>query len=157
VCPAEFKKSWKLPKIANDLYHDVMDFNMIATEVIFTAVRSRGPGGQNVNKVSSAALLKWAYGDSSGLSPEEKLRVQAQAQGWINKRNEIAIRCDEYRDLARNKAKCLEKLESLLLKALHRPKTRRPTKPTKASQLRNREAKQIRSKIKKLRQSAKRI
>ncbi len=128
-----------------------MKFEQIRTEVDFVAVRSRGPGGQNVNKVSSAACLYWFYQQSSGLSDYEKHMVAAKLQSWTNKDNQIYIRSDEFRDLEQNKRRCLEKLEGMLQLAFHRPKARRATKPTRASKERKLEAKARRGKIKDLR------
>jgi ribosome-associated protein len=119
-----------------------------SSEFRFAAVRSQGPGGQNVNKVSSAAILYWSYLDSRFLSEEQKLQVQQKLKGWINKKDEIYIRAEETRDLERNKARCIEKLEVLLKKALFVPKKRRPTKPTRASREKRLDSKQRRSAVK---------
>jgi ribosome-associated protein len=126
-----------------------MDFPRIITEVQIVAVRSRGPGGQNVNKVSSAAQLFWNYTLSTGLSPQEKYLVGAKLGNLINNEQQIFLRADEYRDLERNKSRVLEKLEMFLEKALHRPKPRRATKPTRASKIRKLEGKAKRGDIKK--------
>lgn len=129
-----------------------MNFEELAKEVEYVAVRSRGPGGQNVNKVSSAALLFWNYKLSAALSIEEKALVQAKLSNIINSENELYLRSDEFRDLQQNKSRCLEKLRELITAALHKPKTRRPSKPTRASKKRKMQAKQIKSDSKKSRQ-----
>lgn len=129
-----------------------MNFQQVRTEIEFVAVRSRGPGGQNVNKVSSAACLYWSYLFSTGLSEFEKQKVAEKMRSWINKENQVYIRSDEFRDLEQNKSRCLEKLESMLIQAFHRPKIRKATKPTRASKERKLEAKARRGKIKALRQ-----
>lgn len=121
----------------------------ILNEIVFTAVRSRGPGGQNVNKVSSAAFLVWNYLDSAGLSLDEKSRVRARLGNVINKENQIYLRSDEFRDLERNKARGIEKLFALLRGALHRDKPRKKTKPTYSSKVKKRESKKRRGEIKK--------
>lgn len=123
----------------------------IRKEVWFTAVRSRGPGGQNVNRVSSAAQLGWDYQSSLGLNAEEKALVQAKLFHFINRRGEFFLRSDVSRDLEQNKALCLEKLERLLLKALHRPKKRKATKPTYSSKQKRLESKSQHSKTKSMR------
>lgn len=120
-------------------------------EVVFKAVRSRGPGGQNVNKVSSAAQLTWDYEHSLLLTPEQKHRIQLKLSSYISNEGFFSLRSDEYRDLERNKVRCLEKLADLVTQALHVPKKRRPTKPTKASQVKRRDAKSRRGEIKKWR------
>ncbi|MEQ1876162.1 MAG: alternative ribosome rescue aminoacyl-tRNA hydrolase ArfB [Bdellovibrionia bacterium] len=117
------------------------------------AVRSRGPGGQNVNKVSSAALLFWKFETSPSISAEQKHLIRAKLPNWVNKEGEIFVRSDEYRDLERNKARCLEKLEELLTRAFHRPKPRRATKPTRASKQRRLDTKKRRGDTKKQRGS----
>lgn len=126
-----------------------MDFARIIEEVVIVAVRSRGPGGQNVNKVSSAAQLFWNYALSSGLTEYEKFLVGSKLSNLINNEQQVYLRADEYRDLERNKSRALEKLEMFLLKALHRPKARRATKPTRASKVRKLESKSRRGDIKK--------
>jgi len=129
-----------------------MDFSRIITETQIVAVRSRGPGGQNVNKVSSAAQLFWNYETSEGLSFHEKQLVAEKLANLINSERQVYLRADEYRDLERNKSRVLEKLEMFLLKALHRPKARRATKPTRASKIRKLEKKSRRGEVKKGRQ-----
>lgn len=129
-----------------------MNFQQISTEIEFVAVRSRGPGGQNVNKVSSAACLYWSYLVSAGISDFEKLKVSEKMGSWINKENQVYIRSDEFRDLEQNKRRCLQKLEAMLVQAFHRPKVRKATKPTRGSKERKLDAKSRRGKIKALRQ-----
>ena len=128
-----------------------MNFEQIRTEIEFVAVRSRGPGGQNVNKVSSAACLYWSYQFSSAVSDFEKHKIAEKLGSYINKDEQVYIRSDEFRDLEQNKRRCLEKLESMLTQAFHRPKVRRATKPTRGSKERKLEAKARRGKIKQLR------
>lgn len=126
-----------------------MNFTMIQDEIILVAVRSRGPGGQNVNKVSSAAQLFWNFADSQGLSAPEKSLVRNKMSNMINKEDQVFLRADEFRDLERNKSRAVEKLKSHLTAALHRPKPRRPTRPTRASKLRKLDTKAHRGNIKK--------
>lgn len=128
-----------------------MKFVIDRREIWFSAVRSGGPGGQNVNKVSSAAILHWSYLESHLLSPEQKQEIGVKLKSWINKKNEIYIRSEETRDLERNRQHCLTKLETLVTKALHKPKKRLKTKPTRASQKKRVESKQKRGEIKKAR------
>ncbi|HMN68068.1 MAG TPA: alternative ribosome rescue aminoacyl-tRNA hydrolase ArfB [Bdellovibrionales bacterium] len=118
---------------------------------MFKAVRSRGPGGQNVNKVSSAALLSWDYRHSRLLSEEEKNRLAVKAANHISGEGLLQLRSDEFRDLERNKARCLEKLSRIVKAALFIPKKRKATKPTRSSQARRVESKTKRGEVKKLR------
>jgi ribosome-associated protein len=130
-------------------YAKHMHQDQIASEVQFQAVRSRGPGGQNVNKVSSAAFMVWEYRNSLGLSPEEKGLVRRKLENHINKEEQFYLRADEYRDLERNKARCLEKLFDFLKAAFHKDKPRKKTKPTYSSKVKKRESKTKRGEVKK--------
>lgn len=120
-------------------------------EVVFKAVRSRGPGGQNVNKVSSAAQLSWEFEHSLLINADQKARIRAKLANMINGEGTLMLRSDEYRDLERNKVRCLEKLAAHVEGALHIPKKRRATKPTRSSQTRRKDEKSRRGEVKKLR------
>ncbi len=128
-----------------------MNREILRREVHFEAVLSRGPGGQNVNRTASAAQLNWWFMHSALLSAQEKQRLQEKLKGRINQDGAIYLRCDEFRDLDRNKERCLDKLMELVAKALYVPKQRRPTKPTRSSQIKRLESKSRRSETKKLR------
>ncbi|MEZ4815017.1 MAG: alternative ribosome rescue aminoacyl-tRNA hydrolase ArfB [Bdellovibrionota bacterium] len=121
-------------------------------EVDFKAIRSRGPGGQNVNKVSSAAIATWNFEASQLLSDQEKHLIRTKLLGYLNKDACLYVRSDEHRDLLQNKARCIEKLIELLSRAFHRDKPRKASKPTRGSKIRKREQKTRRSEIKKGRQ-----
>lgn len=123
----------------------------LAAEVSFQAVRSRGPGGQNVNKVASCALVTWNFQSSTLLTPEEKSRLQAKLARSLSSNGELQLRSDEFRDLTRNKARALEKLAERVDAALAIPRPRKATRPTKASVVRRQEAKTRRSQAKKMR------
>jgi len=120
-------------------------------EVIFKAVRSRGPGGQNVNKVSSAAQMSWDFEHSLLLNSEQKHRVREKLANLITNEGVLILRSDEFRDLERNKARCLEKLAAAVVKALHVPKKRKATKPSKTAKAKRRDEKSRRGETKKLR------
>ena len=126
-----------------------MNFQAILNEIKIVAIRSRGPGGQNVNKVSSAAQLFWNFRDSIGLNDSEKWLVQQKLYNCINNEDQVYLRADEYRDLERNKARAVDKLEAMLTQALHKPKPRKATRPTRASKERKLEGKSRRGDIKK--------
>ena len=120
-------------------------------EVIFKAIRSRGPGGQNVNKVSSAAQMTWEFEHSLLLNEQQKHRVREKLKNLITGEGVLMLRSDEFRDLERNKARCLEKLAAFVTSALHVPKIRKATKPTRSSQVRRRDEKSRRGEVKKMR------
>ena len=125
-----------------------MNWDQVINEVSFTAIRSRGPGGQNVNKVSSSARLYWNLPKSAAFSESELLLVMQKLGNELNKEGDLLLRSDEFRDLERNKERCLEKLRDLLTKALFKPKPRKKTKPTYSSKQRRREGKVRDSKVK---------
>lgn len=120
-------------------------------EVQFKAIKSRGPGGQHVNKVNSAALLLWDYQKSEALTSEQKKIIALKLEPYINKQGIFYLRSDEFRDLDRNKERCLFKLKTLLTRAFHKPKPRKRTKPTKASKEKRLDEKKQRSEIKRTR------
>jgi ribosome-associated protein len=128
----------------------VKDFQF---EILFQAQRSRGPGGQNVNKTNSSVQLRWAFGDSLLLSVEQKHIIDKKLQSFINSEGILYIRSDVHREFENNKREVLEKLQKLLTAAFHKPKVRRPTKPTYSSKQKKLKTKKHRSEIKKARQT----
>jgi ribosome-associated protein len=102
-------------------------------EIHFSYVRSSGPGGQNVNKVASKAVLRWNPA-ASQLLPETVLkRFQTQFPRCVTNDGEIIITSQRTRDALKNKTDCLEKLRTMILHVLKEPKRRIPTKPTRGS------------------------
>ena len=102
-------------------------------ELIFSASRSGGPGGQNVNKVSSKVELRFNVMESSLLSAEEKEIIQTKLANKINKEGELILVAQTERSQLANKEKVIEKFYNLLIKALTPQKKRRPTKPSRSS------------------------
>jgi ribosome-associated protein len=103
------------------------------SELRFTFVRSSGPGGQNVNKVASKAVLRWSVLDSPSISDAVRGRLMTRAGRQINDRGELLLTSQRYRDQGRNIDDCLEKLRNLILAATKVPRRRKKTRPTKAS------------------------
>jgi ribosome-associated protein len=120
-------------------------------EFHFSFARSSGPGGQNVNKVSTKATLRWSIAASRSLPEPVRERFLARHHRRINAQGEVIIRSQRFRDAGRNVADCLEKLRQLLADVAVPPKKRKPTKPTAASVRRRLEQKRIRSRSKALR------
>jgi ribosome-associated protein len=111
-------------------------------ELRFTYARSSGPGGQNVNKVNSKAILRWNVAASPALGDEARQRLVAGQRRRIAANGDLVIASERYRDQARNAADCLDKLRAMILAAVAIPKKRRKTRPTKASRQRRRQSKQ---------------
>lgn len=120
------------------------------SEIEFTAVRSQGPGGQNVNKVSSAIHLRFDIHQSS-LPDIFKQRLLKISDQRISKDGIIVIKAQTTRSQEKNRAEALERLQQLLMQVTYTPKVRRPTRPTKSSQKRRMDKKTQHGKQKALR------
>lgn len=132
---------------------DVEDlrYPQIAGELSFEFTRSRGPGGQHVNRTESAVILRWNVRDTKGFSDIQKQRLLANLENQLTKEGEVLIRAETHRDQESNKKEALRRLNDLVAKALFVPKKRIKTKPTKSSQRRRLDEKKSHSKTKKLR------
>ena len=113
--------------------------------------RASGPGGQNVNKLSSAVELRFAAAQSPNLPPWAKARLKRLAGRRWTKEGAVVIRCDETRHQARNREIARERLAALIRAALKRPRRRVPTRPSQAARRRRIEAKKRRGALKALR------
>ena len=98
----------------------------------FRHTKARGPGGQHVNKSSTAIELRVTI-SKLGLSPSVRTRLKKLARNRINQADELVIYADEHRSQIRNKEAALDRLRSLVEKALQAPKRRIPTRPGKAA------------------------
>ena len=116
-------------------------------EVDFTAVRAQGAGGQNVNKVSSAAHLRFDI-PASSLPADVKLRLLAQRDQRITDEGVVVIKAQESRSLPVNRAAALARLQEMVSAAATPPLPRRATKPTYGSKQRRLEGKAVRSQVK---------
>ncbi|OCX51363.1 peptide chain release factor 1 [Mucilaginibacter sp. PPCGB 2223] len=95
--------------------------------------RSGGAGGQNVNKVSTKVELLFSISDSDVFTDEEKALLLGKLQSRLNKDGLLQIVCDEERSQYLNKEIALDKLADILTRALHQPKKRKKSKPSKAA------------------------
>lgn len=100
-------------------------------EVTYKTSRSGGKGGQNVNKVSSKVELLFDIHLSALFTDEEKVLMLSKLHTRLNKDGFVQVMCEEERSQYLNKEKALEKLHVILSSALHRPKPRKATKPSK--------------------------
>ncbi|MCA6218209.1 aminoacyl-tRNA hydrolase [Ideonella sp. B7] len=116
-------------------------------EVVFTAIRAQGAGGQNVNKVSNAAQLRFDIG-ASRLPEALKARLRAWPDQRIGSDGVITIKAQDHRSLPLNQADALARLQALVDAAAYEPKKRRATRPTWGSQQRRLEGKKRRGDIK---------
>lgn len=117
-------------------------------EFSWSFVRSGGPGGQNVNKVASKAVLRWNIVASSSLPDDIKNRLRQQQRRRVSADGDLLITSQRYRDQERNRLDCLDKLGEMLRAAAVVPKARRKTKPSRGSQERRLAAKKRRSALK---------
>ena len=116
-------------------------------------VRSRGPGGQNVNKVSSAVELRFDARSSSIIPADMMERLERLAGSRMTDGGVIIIQADSHRTQTANRRDAIGRLTELLRAAAHRPRTRKPTKATYGSKRRRLESKQRRSTTKTLRRT----
>jgi ribosome-associated protein len=117
-------------------------------ELQWAYARSGGPGGQNVNKVASKAVLRWPAADNATLPADVKARLLQQQRHRLVDGGELLLTSQRYRDQERNRDDCLEKLREMVLRAAVPPKVRRPTKPTRGSRQARLQDKKRRSGIK---------
>lgn len=120
-------------------------------EFVFSASRSGGPGGQNVNKVSSKVELRFSIRNTSFFTDEEKDIIYRKLKNKINSEGELVLNSQSERSQLMNKNAVTDKFYLIIAEALTLPKKRRPTRPSLSSKLKRLETKKNRSSIKKLR------
>jgi len=120
-------------------------------EYTLSYVRSPGPGGQNVNKVSSACELRFFVAATSLLDEDGKRRLRALAGRRLTQNDEIVLEAHRHRSQEANRRDAIERLTDLVVQARRVPKTRKKTRPSRGARARRLEGKRQRKDIKRLR------
>ena len=128
------------------------DISIDEQELQWEFVRSSGPGGQNVNKVSTAVQLRFDVKHSHSVPDDIKKRLIRLAGRRMTREGELIIEARQYRYQERNRQDALKRLKELIWKAVRKPKIRHKTKPTLSSRMKRLETKCRQGEKKRLRQ-----
>lgn len=120
-------------------------------ELQVRAVRSGGPGGQNVNKVATKVELRFDVDGSTALSPAQKNRLSQRFPSQMTQEGQLVLASDATRSQERNKADALERLRQMILAVRYAPKPRVRTKPSRTQKRKRLEEKRKRGELKKQR------
>ncbi len=127
------------------------EISLDENELNFEFVRSSGPGGQNVNKVSTAAQLRFDAKNSPNLKHDVRERLIKLAGRKVTRDGVLIIHANTYRSQEKNREDALRRLSQLIIEASRVPRQRKKTKPTFASKTKRLESKRKKSKVKEMR------
>lgn len=122
-------------------------------ELVFNFSRSSGPGGQNVNKVSSRVEMRWDVENTDALDAATRARLIELAGRRITRSGELLLVCGRRREQAANRRECVERLTDMVRRSLQLEPPRVPTRPSKSAKAKRMEEKVHRSRLKKLRKN----
>ena len=130
--------------------HEALDITIPEKDIEFEFIHSSGPGGQNVNKVSSAVLLRFDT-NSQIISEEVRKRLEKQNQNRITKDGILMIKAQRYRSQEKNRADAIQRLRNIIKRASKKPKVRKKTTVPNKSRKKRLEDKRFKSQKKSLR------
>ena len=133
------------------MIHVAPGIGICEAELGVSYVRSSGPGGQNVNKTNTKAVVRWNVRSAPFLREDVKARFLARFASRITNAGDVVLTSDRFRDQPRNLDDCLEKLASMLGEVAIAPTKRRPTRPGRAARQRRIDGKKSRGALKSLR------
>jgi ribosome-associated protein len=122
-----------------------LQFQIPLREFEFSFARSSGPGGQNVNKVNSKAVLRWKISTTISLPQQVRTRFLTEFASKLSGDGELVLSSDRFRDQGKNVDDCLRKVRAMILEVAVPPKIRRKTKPSYGSKIRKARSKRAQS------------
>jgi len=126
-------------------------FHIDERELHFDFIRAAGPGGQNVNKVATAAQLRFDITNSPSLASDHKGRLIRLSGNRVNADGVLILEARRFRTQEQNRADAIQRFVELIRKALTPPKPRKKTRPTAASKAKRLQGKRVKGAIKRLR------